>query len=1234
MPITGDGSAHASPWSVSWTDGLSKTVTVPESQTINDVSKYVFTTWSGKSSSTSHSISISTGSVTTGTYTANYKKQFGLGVAINPENIGTISGSGWYDQGTTVRLTAPTFSGYTFVKWQIDGTNENTNPTVDVTMNTYHLAVAVYSATSGTHPYTFQTTDNAMSITGDGSAHASPWSVSWTDGLSKTVTVPESQTINDVSKYVFTTWSGKSSSTSHSISISTGSVTTGTYTANYKKQFGLGVAINPENIGTISGSGWYDQGTTVRLTAPTFSGYTFVKWQIDGTNENTNPTIDITMNTYHLAVAVYNPTPSSDTWGVIGTIPLSGNALPHHIAINGGKAYVSRSGGQLSVINLSTNETITTIQFSSYPGSSPGYVAVSGNKAYVTLSNLGFNGQLAIINTDDNTVSSYIPVGANPWGIAVFNNRIYVTNTGGSATVKVIDRDTNSIIATIPVGKDPSSIAIDPTTRKAYVTNSNSLSNSVSVIDTDSNSVIGTIAMNRPSKAVAISGNRAYITTDWPDGSVEVIDISTDGIIASIPVDRNSDSAGIAASGSYVFATIISCDVVNIIDIATNSIVTTLNVGDDPLGIAIDSSTNKVYVANGMDKTITIIGQIPATPIPVANFTAIPISGTAPLTVQFNDLSTNSPTTWNWSFGDGSSSTLQNPSHTYTSAGTFNVALNATNSAGSNTFVRTNYITVSSSETYVFITKWGSGGPGDGQFNGPWGVSVDPPGNVYISDNSNYRIQKFSSNGSFITKWGSKGSGDGQSYGFSGIAVDPSGNVYVTDPENNRIQKFSSTGTFLIKWGYYGNNYGAFYNPRSVAVDPSGNIYVVDTWNHRIQKFNSSGTFLATWGSSGFDNGQFYHPYGVAVDSSGDVYVADRSNHRIQKFSSTGTFLTKWGSEGSGDGQFSNPYGVAVDSSSNIYVADTENHRIQKFSSTGKFIAKWGSSGSDNGQFDYPISVAADTSGNVYVSDSNNNRIQKFALSSANPPVANFYGSPTTGSAPLTVAFYDQSTNTPASWSWSFGDGSSSTLQNPSHTYTSAEAYTVVLTATNSAGSNITTKTNYITVNAPRLTLWNMTVNITSGTYNQNVIMGSAASATRGYDVGFDVAMPPDPPGAKKIVYFSINDALFDHLSTDYKPPVNATNTVEYWTLYIKSDGMLQVSWDTTLIGNPDLTFMWNDGTKTVNMRSVTNTTLPAGENYVNLSASTTATRDLPLKGGWNLVSVPFTHAQYVVPVN
>ena len=79
-------------------------------------------------------------------------------------------------------------------------------------------------------------------------------------------------------------------------------------------------------------------------------------------------------------------------------------------------------------------------------------------------------------------------------------------------------------------------------------------------------------------------------------------------------------------------------------------------------------------------------------------------------------------------------------------------------------------------------------------------------------------------------------------------------------------------------------------------------------------------------------------------------------------------------------------------------------------------------------------------------------------------PVAAFYGSPTSGCASLTVSFYDQSTNDPTSWSWNFGDGGTSTLQNPTHTYTSKGTYTVTLTASNVCGSDGETKNNYITV--------------------------------------------------------------------------------------------------------------------------------------------------------------------------
>ncbi len=84
-----------------------------------------------------------------------------------------------------------------------------------------------------------------------------------------------------------------------------------------------------------------------------------------------------------------------------------------------------------------------------------------------------------------------------------------------------------------------------------------------------------------------------------------------------------------------------------------------------------------------------------------------------------------------------------------------------------------------------------------------------------------------------------------------------------------------------------------------------------------------------------------------------------------------------------------------------------------------------------------------------------------------NAPVADFTGSPTSGDAPLTVSFTDQSTNNPTSWSWDFGDGGTSTAQNPSHTYNNAGTYTVKLTATNDCGSNTKTKVDYITVTEP-----------------------------------------------------------------------------------------------------------------------------------------------------------------------
>jgi len=83
------------------------------------------------------------------------------------------------------------------------------------------------------------------------------------------------------------------------------------------------------------------------------------------------------------------------------------------------------------------------------------------------------------------------------------------------------------------------------------------------------------------------------------------------------------------------------------------------------------------------------------------------------------------------------------------------------------------------------------------------------------------------------------------------------------------------------------------------------------------------------------------------------------------------------------------------------------------------------------------------------------------------PPVAAFSGAPTSGAAPLPVAFRDGSSGSITDWSWDFGDGATSTAQNPSHTYAAPGSYTVSLTVTGPGGSTTATKINYITATAP-----------------------------------------------------------------------------------------------------------------------------------------------------------------------
>ncbi len=79
---------------------------------------------------------------------------------------------------------------------------------------------------------------------------------------------------------------------------------------------------------------------------------------------------------------------------------------------------------------------------------------------------------------------------------------------------------------------------------------------------------------------------------------------------------------------------------------------------------------------------------------PIAAFTGAPTSGSAPLAVTFTDTSTGGPTAWTWDFGDGTSSTAQNPSKTYAASGTYTVSLTSSNSVASDTATAVDYVTV------------------------------------------------------------------------------------------------------------------------------------------------------------------------------------------------------------------------------------------------------------------------------------------------------------------------------------------------------------------------------------------------------------------------------------------------------------------------------------------------------------------------------------------------------------
>ena len=173
------------------------------------------------------------------------------------------------------------------------------------------------------------------------------------------------------------------------------------------------------------------------------------------------------------------------------------------------------------------------------------------------------------------------------------------------------------------------------------------------------------------------------------------------------------------------------------------------------------------------------------------------------------------------------------------------------------------------------IAEWR--GPGAG-FYGPRRIAIGPDDSVYVMDQGRTRVVKFSPDGRVLTVWGSKGTGDGQFDDPASVAVDPTANkVYVADPRNKRIQVFDSDGKFLTKWIV--PEWGGPYGFEDLAIDSSnGRLYASSANINAVLIFDLNGNRIGRLTAKPPD--ALDGPSALAL-ANGKLYVSNMHGNRV-----------------------------------------------------------------------------------------------------------------------------------------------------------------------------------------------------------------------------------------------------------------------------------------------------------------------------------------------------------------
>ena len=228
----------------------------------------------------------------------------------------------------------------------------------------------------------------------------------------------------------------------------------------------------------------------------------------------------------------------------------------------------------------------------------------------------------------------------------------------------------------------------------------------------------------------------------------------------------------------------------------------------------------------------------------------------------------------------------------------------------------------------------GSFGNSPGQFALPLGLAVNKVGHIFVTDSTNHRIEKFTTEGRHLLTFATQGNKPGTLNFPEGLAVLGEERLFVADCGNDRIQIFSQRkGGFQGGFGKKGTKAGQFMSPRYLAMDAKNNrILVSDTGNFRIQALTLDGKPLTQFGHPKGGSVYLHYPYFITVDDDGFILVTETKLHYVTVLTPRGALVRHVGGQGDEPGQFRTPYGICFNSSRDqVIVTDSTSHCIQVF---------------------------------------------------------------------------------------------------------------------------------------------------------------------------------------------------------------------------------------------------------------------------------------------------------------